>query len=100
MLVVWLPHVISFLFQALQSINFTGVLHDGAVVCLLSSKNLNTHVNLLLRFRPTMDFGQSLNSKFAHSGSTVPFGTLRALVVAFSMSVNLSVKVPSQMLFV
>ena len=36
-----------------------------------------------------MDFGQNLNSKFAHSGSTVPFGTLRAPVVVFSMSVNL-----------
>ena len=89
MLVVWLPHVISFLFQALQIINFTWILHDGAVVCHISSKNFNTHANLLLRVRPAMDFGQNLNSKFAHSGSTVPFGTLRAPVVVFSMSVNL-----------
>ena len=34
MLVVWLPHVIRFLFQALQIINLTWILHDGAVVGL------------------------------------------------------------------
>ena len=89
MLVVWLPYVISFLFQALQIIDFTWILHDGAVVSLISSKNFNTHANLLLGVRPTMDFGQNLNCKFAHSGSTVPFGTLHAPVVVFSMSVNL-----------
>ena len=86
MLVVWLPYVISFLFQALQMIDFTWILHDGAVVSLISSTNFNTHANLLLRFRSTMDFGQHLNSKFVHSGSAVPFGTLRTLVVVFSMS--------------
>ena len=32
MLVVWLPNVIRFLFQALQIINLTWILHDGAVV--------------------------------------------------------------------
>ena len=34
MLVVWLPYVISFLFQALQIINLTWILHDGAFVSL------------------------------------------------------------------
>ena len=37
MLVVWLLYVISFLFQALQIIDFTWILHDGAVVSLSSS---------------------------------------------------------------
>ena len=50
MLVVWLPYVISFLFQALQIINFTWILHDGAFFSLSSSKNFHTYANLSLRF--------------------------------------------------
>ena len=50
MLVVWLPYVISFLFQALQIINFTWILHDGAVVSLSSSNHFHTYANLTLSF--------------------------------------------------
>ena len=48
MLVVWLPYVVSFLFQALQTINFIWILHDGAVVSLSSSNHFHTDANVWL----------------------------------------------------